>query len=57
MKIMESGESSENELHIFIRVEHENIVRYFDHFHKQINDNNNAFLVTEYCEVIREFIP
>ena len=54
MKIMESGESSENELQIFMRIEHENIVRYFDHFHKQINDNNNTFLVTEYCEVSRE---
>ena len=57
MKIMESGESSENELHIFMRIEHENIVRYFDHFHKEISDNINTFLVTEYCEVSRELIP
>ena len=43
--------STENEVSIFLQIEHENIVRYYDHFHKKINDEYYTFLIIEYCEV------
>lgn len=52
MKIMDSLDSvAENELMIFWKISHENIVRYFDHFHMQFGDVKKAFLITEFCEV------
>ena len=54
MKIMDQLDSvTENELDLFVKINHENIVRYFDHFHIRIGDENKAFLITEYCEVSR----
>ena len=44
---------TENEIELFCQISHENIVRYFDHFHIRIGDENKAFLITEYCEVSR----
>lgn len=43
--------SSENELYIFLQIDHENVVRYYDHFYGQISGDDYTFLVTEYCEV------
>ena len=43
--------STENEIDLFIKINHDNIVRYFDHFHKRIGGENQTFLITEYCEV------
>ena len=43
--------ATENELSIFFRINHDNIVRYFDHFHLKFGDDNQTFLITEYCEV------
>ena len=43
--------ATENELELFSKIAHENIVRYFDHFH--IEGENQSFLITEYCEVNR----
>ena len=52
MKIMDQMDlSTENELEMFLNVNHENIVRYFDHFHIRIGDDNHTFLITEFCEV------
>ena len=52
MKIMDKLDSSTiNELELFSEINHENIVRYFDHFYKQIGEENKTFLITEYCEV------
>ena len=52
MKIMDELDSvTENELEMFFEISHENIVRYFDHFHLEIGDDNQTFLITEYCEV------
>ena len=52
MKIMDQLESStENELDLFSEINHENIVKYYDHFHKKIGDEYQTFLITEYCEV------
>ena len=55
MKIMDQLDSAtENELMIFSEISHENIVRYFDHFHRSIKgEGNQTFLITEYCEVSR----
>ena len=41
---------TENELDLFLDIIHENIVRYFDHFHLRIQDENKTFLITEYCK-------
>ena len=41
----------ENELRIFSEINHENIVRYFDHFYLEIEGYTQTFLITEYCEV------
>ena len=40
-----------NELDLFSEITHENIVRYFDHFHMRIGGENKTFLITEYCQV------
>ena len=44
---------TENELELFSRINHENIVKYLDHFHKRIGGENKTFLITEYCQVSR----
>jgi serine/threonine protein kinase len=44
---------TENELKIFSEINHDNIVRYYDHFHMSIEGEDKTFLITEYCEVSR----
>lgn len=56
MKIIDSAAESldtdaENELMIFWNVNHENIVRYFDHFQIQLGHIKKTFIITEYCKV------
>ena len=52
MKIMDQTDSTTfNELELFSKINHDNIVRYFDHFHKKIGGENQTFLITEYCQV------
>ena len=52
MKIMDQLDSATmNELEVFAEINHENIVKYIDHFHKKIGDEHQTFLITEYCEV------
>ena len=52
MKIMDHLNSTTmNELELFSEIIHENIVRYFDHFHKRIGGEYKTFLITEFCEV------
>ena len=57
MKIMDASDDSDsttdNELEMFLNINHDNIVRYFDHFHLKIGDDNQTFLITEFCEVSR----
>ena len=54
MKIMDRLDSvTVNELELFSEINHNNIVRYFDHFHKKIGEENQTFLITEYCKVSR----
>ena len=45
--------STENELELFAQINHENIVKYLDHFHMNIEGENQTFLITEYCQVNR----
>lgn len=47
----ELDSATENELDMFFEISHENILRYFDHFHLKMGDENQTFLITEYCEV------
>ena len=54
MKIMDQLDSvTENEIDLIIKINHDNIVRYFDHFHKKIGGEYKTFLITEFCEVSR----
>ena len=39
--------ATDNELEILSEINHDNIVRYFDHFHL----DKQTYLITEYCEV------
>ena len=45
--------STINEHELLSEIIHENIVRYFDHFHMKIGEENQTFLITEYCQVSR----
>jgi hypothetical protein len=57
MKIMNYFDlASVNELEIFWDITHEYIVRYYDHFHLEIGNENQTFLITEYCEVSSKII-
>ena len=52
MKIMNKCDSvTENELKIFWKINHENIVKYFDHFHVRIGVDHKTGLLTEFGEV------
>ena len=57
MKIMDQLNSATfNELELFSQINHDNIVRYFDHFYKKIGGENKTFLITEYCEVSKSLL-
>lgn len=43
--------SAENELAIFLEINHENIVKYYDHFDLNISGDDHTFIIMEYCEV------
>lgn len=43
--------ATENELEMYFKMTHDNIMRYFDHFHMKIGADDQTFLITEYCEV------
>jgi len=45
--------STLNELELFSEINHNNIVRYFDYFHRRIGSEHQTFIITEYCEVNR----
>ena len=48
MKISnQHGSCTMNELDVYWEINHENIVKYFDHF----NARSHNFLIIEYCEV------
>lgn len=54
MKMLDkSDESAENEFLTYLKVNHENIVKYFDHFDHYEEENSTDYIciITEYCEV------
>ena len=52
MKVMDQSDSvTENEIDLFVKINHDNIVRYFDHFHKKIRDEYKTFLITEVSRI------
>lgn len=54
MKIMDKLDTeSENEQKLLWELNHENIIRYFDHFDLKISDEGHTCVITEYCEVGR----
>ena len=57
MKAMELNEIADNELAVLIRLDHENIVKYYDHFEVNVRDSNqqhlNLCVITEFCAVLK----
>lgn len=56
MKIMNLDEIAQNETEILKQLDHENIVKYFDHFELDTRSNANnrqikLCIVTEFCQV------
>ena len=49
----ECDSTTYNEIELFMEINHDNILRYFDQFHLKIGEENQTFLITEYCEVSR----
>ena len=49
----QSDSATVNELNLFSEINHDNIVRYFNHFHKKIGGEDKTFLIIEYCQVSR----
>ena len=55
LKAMELDEGAGNELAVLIRLDHANLVKYYDHFEVNIRDNyQHVYLcvITEFCEVV-----
>ena len=48
---MKQIDSTLNEIELYTEINHENIVRYFDHFHMRIGYDHKTFLITEFCQV------
>ena len=52
MKLIESeDETFDKELDITMRLNHENVIKYFDHFRIKTDDEYLLGLIIEYCEV------
>ena len=47
---------SEKELNVYWEINHENIVKYFDHFNARLGGENYTFIIIEYCEVSKKII-
>ena len=43
--------ATENEIDLCSEINHDNIVKYYDHFNMSIKGENQTFLITEYCKV------
>lgn len=52
MKLIESEDDSfEKELEITMHLNHENVIKYYDHFRIKTGDEHLLGLIIEYCEV------
>lgn len=52
MKILDENEMAQNEANTLSRLDHENIIKYYEHFEFRINETNKLCIVTEFCEVL-----
>ena len=43
--------TTENELEILLEINHENIVKYYEHFDLYIRGEDHTIIIMEYCEV------
>ena len=48
---MRKDETAENELNVITSVDHENIVRYYDHFELIKGGTKYLCIITEFCHV------
>ena len=51
MKILEKNCTSENELELIMSVNHENVVKYYDHFELIKGGTKYLCIITEFCHV------
>ena len=53
MKVIKKrfNQNIQNEFTVLLKINHENILRYFEHFEGEFNDIDATFIITEYCEV------
>ena len=45
-------DKSKKEFQNLMNINHENLVKYFDHFYHTIGYIDHIFIITEYCEVL-----
>ena len=50
----EINETAQNELILIKRINHENIIRYFDNFEDKFNGMNYLCIICEYCPVLNK---
>ena len=53
MSVFESAqlnETAQNELKLLKQLDHENIIKYFDHFDEKLHDSEYLCIICEYCE-------
>lgn len=56
MKVIKKLDAAdENDFVMLLRISHENILRYFDHFDHVIDDLDHTCVITEYCEASSSF--
>lgn len=52
MKLLKQADpTAQNEIKKYMKLSHQNIVRYFDHFDHEIHDETYTCIVFEYCQV------
>mgnify|MGYP003385454995 CR=1 FL=1 len=53
MKVIKNrfNQKVQNEFSLLLKINHENILRYFEHFEDVYDDLDCTFIITEYCQV------
>lgn len=53
IEIKNDNSRNENEYNLHLKISHQNIVKYFDHFNYEDKEDDRDYicLITEYCEV------
>lgn len=52
IEVAEKDNSAENEFSLYLRISHENVLKYFDHFQHEQNGTDYICIIVEYCEVV-----